>query len=159
MRGGCPLRLQLNLAASPSSCGNSASHWHLGPVSSRPPSVFINPLPSSLCTFLVQVLFNVVNKGLRPPVPDAMPGPYRALMEACWSQRVEDRCCRRCGAHLVWGCTGSYDPANPPHRLLSPELQPHRLAARCWRLRGLCSSVGVLLCRRARGGAVHAQIF
>jgi serine/threonine protein kinase len=39
----------------------------------------------------MQVLFNVVNKGMRPPVPDTMPAPYRALMEACWSQRAEDR--------------------------------------------------------------------
>ncbi len=47
------------------------------------------------------MLFNVVNKGMRPPVPDAMPAPYRALMEACWSQRAEDRCRLHCELHIM----------------------------------------------------------
>lgn len=41
----------------------------------------------------MQVLFNVVNKGLRPAVPESLSAPYRTLMEACWAQRAEDRCC------------------------------------------------------------------
>lgn len=43
-------------------------------------------------TLAAQVMYNVVNKGMRPPLPEELPPRYRSLIEACWSERPEDRC-------------------------------------------------------------------
>lgn len=40
----------------------------------------------------MQVLFNVVDGGLRPDIPESCPPRYRSLVESCWAQRPDRRC-------------------------------------------------------------------
>jgi serine/threonine protein kinase len=39
----------------------------------------------------VQVAYAVVNKSLRPPIPESCPAPLRHLMERCWIANPERR--------------------------------------------------------------------
>lgn len=55
------------------------------------PYVFLVPKHEPQ-TLAAQVMYNVVNKGMRPPLPEELPPRYRSLIEACWSERPEDRC-------------------------------------------------------------------
>lgn len=41
--------------------------------------------------YTVQVLFNVVEGGLRPDIPQHCPQRYRAMVEKCWAQDPDDR--------------------------------------------------------------------
>ena len=52
----------------------------------------MNYISDGLCT--AQVIFSVVNAGMRPEVPEDMPPAFSALMEACWQTDADSRCYR-----------------------------------------------------------------
>ena len=70
-----------------------------------------------------QVLFNVVDCGLRPDVPEDASLRYKRLLASCWHEWPENRCgcqtfCQqRRGASSTWTCN-SHTPAVPHIHIL-----------------------------------------
>jgi serine/threonine protein kinase len=50
------------------------------------------------------VLFAVVHKGQRPDVPADMPPDYKELMQRCWDNNAQSRCCENSAAMQPCTC-------------------------------------------------------